>query len=81
MVMLGNNGDPERRTIRIRTPVTVREFAAAAGLKPFKVISDLMKMGIFAALHQPMIEESIQAVGRENGVEVEIIPPGKITEK
>ena len=75
--MLGANGESERRKIRIIMPVTVRDFAAAADLKPFKVISDLMELGIFATLNQTMTEESVMAVGKKNRVDVEIVPPSQ----
>jgi translation initiation factor IF-2 len=75
VVLLGANGDSERKKIRISMPVSVREFASAADLKPFKVISDLMELGIFAALNQRMTEESVIAVGKKNRVDVEIVPP------
>ncbi|BET67570.1 hypothetical protein ASA1KI_24880 [Opitutales bacterium ASA1] len=46
------------RVIQIKPPIVVRDFAVLLGLKPFKLISELMEMGIFASLNQS-IEESV----------------------
>ena len=48
----------EIRTIVVKPPIIVREFAAALELKPFKLISELMEMGIFASMNQT-IEEPV----------------------
>ncbi len=48
----------EIKTIIVKPPIIVREFAAALELKPFKLISELMEMGIFASMNQT-IEEPI----------------------
>jgi translation initiation factor IF-2 len=39
------------KVIQIKPPIVVRDFATMLGLKPFKLISELMEMGIFAALN------------------------------
>ena len=36
--------------------IIVREFAGALGLKPFKLISELMEMSIFASMNQSIVE-------------------------
>jgi len=56
-------------------PITVREFAGATGLEPFRVVSDLMELGIFAPLNQTLLESSVLHVAKKNGVLVEIVPP------
>ena len=54
----GATASGEIRTIQVKPPIIVREFAAALELKPFKLISELMEMGIFASMNQT-IEEAI----------------------
>ena len=47
----------ELRIVHVKPPIIVRDFAVEIGLKPFKLISELMEMGIFASMNQT-IEES-----------------------
>ena len=42
----------ELQTIHLKPPIVVRDFAGEIGLKPFKLISELMEMGIFASMNQ-----------------------------
>jgi len=62
----------ELKKIHVKPPIVVRDFAGEIGLKPFKLISELMEMGIFASMNQT-IEESVavQLAGR-HGCELEI---------
>ena len=46
------------KKIHVKPPIVVRDFAGEIGLKPFKLISELMEMGIFASMNQT-IEESV----------------------
>ncbi len=46
------------KTLHAKPPIIVRDFAVVLGLKPFKLISELMEMGIFASMNQA-IEELI----------------------
>jgi translation initiation factor IF-2 len=59
-------------TLIVRPPVIVREFAIALNLRPFRLISELMEMGIFASIGQS-IEESIAVrIARKHGISLEI---------
>lgn len=51
-------GGDEIRTVQVKPPIIVREFASVLGLKPFKLISELMEQGIFASMNQT-IEEAV----------------------
>ena len=42
--------DQETKILTIKPPIVVRDFAEQIGLKPFKLISELMEKGIFANL-------------------------------
>ncbi|MDR0352416.1 MAG: translation initiation factor IF-2, partial [Opitutaceae bacterium] len=48
----------EVKMISMKPPIIVRDFAAALGLKNFKLISELMTMGVFASINTT-IEETI----------------------
>ena len=47
--------------------MTVGELAAALNQKPFQIIGDLMAIGVFANLHQPVDFEIITHVVRKYG--------------
>lgn len=55
----------EKKVIHAKPPIIVRDFANLLGLKPFKLLSDLMERGIFASMNQT-IEEDIAAKLAEN---------------
>ncbi len=44
------------KIIHLKPPIIVRDFAVALGLKPFKLISELMEMSIFASMNQSIDE-------------------------
>ena len=44
------------KLISMKPPVIVRDFATALGMRPFQLISELMQMGIFAAITQSLDE-------------------------
>ena len=69
------------KKIHVKPPIVVRDFAGEIGLKPFKLISELMEMGIFASMNKT-IEESVavQVAGR-HGCELEIHHRGEQNEK
>ncbi len=58
--------------IHIKPPIVVRDFATAIGLKPFKLISELMEMGIFASMNQTIEEATALKVAATHGVTLEI---------
>ena len=60
------------KVIHAKPPIVVRDFALQLGLKPFKLISELMEMGIFASMNQT-IEESIAIdLAKRHGFSLEI---------
>ncbi len=60
------------RVIHVKPPIVVRDFALQIGLKPFKLISELMEMGIFASMNQTIDESTAIAVAKCHGFELEI---------
>lgn len=62
----------EKRIIRAKTPIVVRDFASEIELKPFKLISELMEMGIFASMNQTIEETVAQQIAERHGFTLEI---------
>jgi translation initiation factor IF-2 len=63
---------PAPKIIHVKPPIVVRDFAGDIGVKPFKLISELMEMGIFASMNQT-IEETIAAqIAGRHGFTLEI---------
>ncbi len=62
----------DRKKIQAKPPIVVKDFATALGLKPFQLISELMEMGIFAALNQTIEEEVARRIANRRGFELEI---------
>jgi len=62
----------EVKVVQIKPPIVVRDFATILGLKPFKLISELMEMGIFAALNQSIDENVAGQVAVKHGFLLDI---------
>ena len=60
------------KIIHLKPPIVVRDFATALGLKPFKLISELMEMGIFASMNQNIEETVALKVAEKHGFMLEI---------
>ncbi len=53
--------------IVVREGISLGEFAALLGQKPFKIIADLMEMEVFASLQQVLGFETMRKVARKYG--------------
>jgi translation initiation factor IF-2 len=62
----------EKKEIKIPKLITVREFAAMAGLPVNAVIAELIKNGIFASLNEKIDFETAAIVGSDLGFEVKL---------
>lgn len=62
----------EIRTITLKPPIVVRDLASELGVKPFKLISELMEMGIFASINQSLEEDVASKIAEKRGVILEI---------
>ena len=62
----------EIKTIHLKPPIVVRDFAAEMGLKPFKLISELMELGIFASMNQSIDEDIAKKLAERHGCILEI---------
>ena len=59
----------------------MRDFAVELGLKPFKLISELMEMGIFASMNQTIEEKVALQLATRHGFELEIHHRGEQSEQ
>ena len=62
----------EKKVLHVKPPIVVRDFALELGLKPFKLISELMEMGIFASMNQSIEESTAKVLASRHGFELEI---------
>ncbi len=60
------------KVIHVKPPVIVRDFAVALGLKPFKLISELMEMSIFASMNQSIDEAVATKLAEKHGFLLDI---------
>ncbi|HEY0551188.1 MAG TPA: translation initiation factor IF-2 [Verrucomicrobiae bacterium] len=58
--------------IVIKPPIVVRDLAEQMKLKPFKIIADLMEIGVFANVNQAIDETTAQKVAAKNGFKFEV---------
>lgn len=62
----------EKKIIQVKPPIIVREFAKSIELKPFRLISELMDMGIFASMNQTIEEGVAVRIAERHGFELDI---------
>lgn len=62
----------ELKTVQVKPPIIVREFAVVLGLKPFKLISELMEQGIFASMNQTIEEPVAIALAEKHNIILEV---------
>ena len=62
----------EVRHIVLKPPIVVRDLANELGVKPFKLISELMEMGIFASINQSLEEEVAGQLAERHGCLLEV---------
>ncbi|MDP2138664.1 MAG: translation initiation factor IF-2 [Candidatus Didemnitutus sp.] len=60
------------KIIHLKPPIVVRDFAMALGLKPFKLISELMEMSIFASMNQSIDEAVAVKLAEKHGFLLDI---------
>ncbi len=58
--------------IVIKPPIVVRELATQLKQKPFKIIADLMEMGVFASVNQAIDEKIAQQLCAKYGFRFEV---------
>lgn len=71
-VEASDSASAELKKIHVKPPIVVRDFAGEMGVKPFKLISELMEMGIFASMNQTIEESVAQKIAQSHGFELAI---------
>ena len=64
--------DNLEKIIHAKPPIVVRDFALQLELKPFKLISELMELGIFASMNQTIEESVALELAKRHGFQLEI---------
>ncbi|MEK9986637.1 MAG: translation initiation factor IF-2 N-terminal domain-containing protein, partial [Opitutae bacterium] len=64
--------DDGTKVLELKPPIVVRDFAVLLGLKPFKLINELMEMGIFGSMNQVLDESVAQLIAEKHGFQLEI---------
>ena len=60
------------KVVTVKPPIVVKEFALEIGLKPFRLISELMEMGIFSSMNQVIDEEVATRLAERHGFLLEV---------
>jgi translation initiation factor IF-2 len=60
------------KVLHIKPPIVVRDFATMIGVKPFRLISELMEMNIFASMNQVIEEDVALKIAERHGYTLEI---------
>lgn len=61
-----------QKIIQVKPPIVVRDFAGLIGMKPFKLISELMDAGIFAGMNQTIEEDVAAKLAEKHGFKLEV---------
>ena len=69
------------KIIHLKPPIIVRDFATALSMKPFKLISELMEMGIFASMNQAIEEPVAIKIAEKHGFMLEIKHRGEAAQQ
>jgi len=62
----------ETKIISLKPPIVIKDFANAIGLKPFRLISELMEMSIFASMNSVIEEDVATKVAEKHGFLLEV---------
>ena len=62
----------DAQVITIKPPIVVRELAEQLKQKPFKIIADLMELGVFANVNQAIDEKVAQRICAKYGFRFEV---------
>ena len=66
------------KIVQCKSPIVVRDFALLLGMKPFRLISELMEMGIFASMNQVIDEITANKIAEKHKFLLEIKHRGAV---
>lgn len=69
----------EKRKLQIKPPIVVREFANRLEIRPFRLISILMELGIFASMNHTIDEEVAAKIADQHGFILDVKHRGEGT--
>ena len=75
---LEDQPDDRGKTVYLLDPVVVRDLASVLQVKPFKVVADLMEMGLFKPPDETVDFETAAIVARKHGYRAEKPPPDSL---
>ena len=58
--------------LQVKPPIVVRDFAGQLEMKPFRLISELMEMNIFASMNQLIEEDVARKIAEKHGYLLEV---------
>jgi translation initiation factor IF-2 len=64
------------RTVYLLDPMSVKDLAVALQLKPFKVVADLIELGLFKSADDSVDFATASRVAQKHGFQAEPPPPG-----
>jgi translation initiation factor IF-2 len=70
-------GDPGE-TVYLLDQVVVRDLASAIGVKPFKIVADLLALEQFKNADETIDFETASVIARKHGYRAEKPPPGSL---
>ncbi len=62
----------DAKVISLKPPVIVRDLAENLGIKPFKLIADLMELGVFSNVNQAVEDQAARQICAKYGFKFEI---------
>lgn len=65
-------GEDGSKILKLRLPIAVRELAPLVDVKPFQMISQLMRMGVFASMNYLLEEEIARKLLAHYGYQLEV---------
>jgi translation initiation factor IF-2 len=71
--------DGEKRKLQLKPPIVVKDFATRLGMKPFRLISELMEMGIFSSMNQTIDEDVAGKIADQHGFVLDVRHRGEGT--
>src|SRR3989339_407147 len=69
-VQAAAEASPAKKTVTVPSTITVRDFAALAGFNVSKVLSELMKNGIFISMNEKIDFDAASIIGQDLNINV-----------
>ncbi len=70
--VISGAAEPSNHVVIAKTPIVIRDLAIAFNLKPFRLIAELLEMGIFASINQMVDEDVALRLAKKHGIALEI---------